>query len=101
MTDSRTSRKQKDPRERDQYDQVNVRPYTRQDGIEVRQHSRSRPVASGKLKFRMTDQDIRVKGKISLYDSDGRKIDTQRINARERLTPEESRQIKQLQGGVI
>ena len=93
--DSRRNRDLQDPRERPS--QVNVRPYTRHDGTEVKEHLRTRPVASGKLKFRMTDQDIRVKGKISVFDKDGRKIDTQRINARERLRPEESAQIRKLQ----
>ena len=95
--DSRKDLELQDPR--DHSDQVSVRPYTRHDGTHVKEHSRSRPVASGKLRFKMTDQDIRVKGKISVYDSAGRKIDTQRINARERLSPEEYGQIRRLQEG--
>ena len=95
MTDTRRDQDFQDPRNSSGH--VNVRPYTRQDGTDVKEHSRSRPVARGKLRFQMTDQDIRLKGKISTFDQDGRKTDTQRINVREKLTPEESRKIRQLQ----
>jgi hypothetical protein len=77
---------------------VAVGPYEKADGTRVRDHTRRRPVMKGKLKFRVSDRDVRVKGKVVAYGPDGRAIDSQRINVSEQLSAEERAEIRRLQG---
>lgn len=81
-------------------DVVEVSPYVKGDGTTVREHTRRKPFVRGKLKFRISDRDIRVKGKVVAYGPDGKAIDSMRINESSPLSQGERMELKRIQEGL-
>jgi hypothetical protein len=79
---------------------VEVSTYKKEDGTQVREHTRRKPIVRGKLKFRMSDRDFRVKGKVVTYGTDGKAIDRTRINESSPLSQSERMELKRIQDGL-
>lgn len=72
----RSRGERKDPRNDD--GMVAVSAYSKEDGTEVNEHRRSFPgTIKGKMKF---EYPGRAKGKVTVYDENGKLIDKQKFN---------------------
>lgn len=92
MKDTRTDGVKADPR--NESETVHVRNYVKSDGTDVSEHERKKPHIKYKLKGRLDEDAITIKGKAELFDSNGRKLASERIDETRKFSGEESGKIK-------